>query len=134
MTVVLDTCALLSWLVQRRPLPTDAGPRLGSAVTWYEIAWKHRAGRLPLPLPRDAWLASAMRLVTTIAVDAETFLAAVDLDWAHRDPADRLIVTLAQSKNARLVTCDRTIALFYPRCVWWENSVPVDSDAVTVSR
>jgi PIN domain nuclease of toxin-antitoxin system len=59
-----------------------------------------------------------MRLVTTVAVDAETFLAAVDLEWAHRDPADRLIVALAQSKNARLVTCDRVIASFYPRCVW----------------
>lgn len=120
MSVVLDTCAVLSWLVQRRPLPsgTGAGPRLVSAVTWYEIAWKHRADRLPLPLPRDTWLASAMRLVTTVAVDAETFLAAVDLEWAHRDPADRLIVALAQSKNARLVTCDRAIASFYPRCVW----------------
>jgi PIN domain nuclease of toxin-antitoxin system len=91
---------------------------LVSAITWYEIAWKHRADRLPLPLPRDAWLASAMRLVTTVAVDAETFLAAVDLDWAHRDPVDRLIVALAQSKNARLVTCDRAMASFYPRCVW----------------
>ena len=58
-----------------------------------------------------------MRLVTTVAVDVEAFLAAVDLDWAHRDPADRLIVALTQSKNARLVTCDRTIAAFYPRCV-----------------
>ena len=120
MTVVLDTCAVLSWLVQRRPLPTvvGTGPRLVSAVTWYEIAWKHRAGRLPLPLPRDTWLAGAMRLTTTVPVDAELFLAAVDLDWTHRDPADRLIAALAQSRNARLVTCDRTIVDFYPRCVW----------------
>ena len=120
MTVVLDTCAVLSWLVQRRPLPAaiGSGPRLVGAITWYEIAWKHRSGRLPLPLPRDAWLASAMRLVTTVPVDAEMFLGAVDLDWAHRDPADRLIVALAQSRNARLVTCDRTIAAFYPKCAW----------------
>jgi PIN domain nuclease of toxin-antitoxin system len=120
MIAVLDTCAVLSWLVERRPLPAvvGAGPRLVSAITWYEIAWKHRAGRLPLPLPRDSWMASAMRLVTTVSVAAETFLAAADLDWLHRDPADRLIVALAQDKNARLVTCDRTIAAFYPRCIW----------------
>jgi PIN domain nuclease of toxin-antitoxin system len=120
MTVVLDTCAVLSWLVQRRPLPTSVGPgpRLVSAVTWYEIAWKHRVGRLPLPLARDAWLASAMRLVTTVPVDAEVFLAAVDLDWPHRDPADRLIVALAQGRNATLVTCDRAITVFHPKCLW----------------
>jgi PIN domain nuclease of toxin-antitoxin system len=116
--IVLDTCGLLAW-VDGRPLPVPAGRLLVSAVTWCEIAWKHRLGALPLSYPRDAWIARVEAAgIETAAIDRATLLAAVDLDWPHRDPADRMIVALARARQAPLFTCDRTIAAFYPRACW----------------
>lgn len=56
--------------------------------------------------------------VTVRPVDTDTWLANVELDWEHRDPADRTIVALAQLASARLVTSDRLILDFYSRAVW----------------
>jgi PIN domain nuclease of toxin-antitoxin system len=118
MSAVLDTCAVLAWTTGH-DLPADLRPPfLVCAVTWCEIAWKHRAGRLPLPLPRDTWIAEAQRLVETVPVDTALFLAAVDLEWEHRDPADRLIVALARRRALPLITCDQVIAGFQPGCRW----------------
>lgn len=120
MSVVLDSCALLRWFGQGESLPEAAvdSRLLTPAVTWCEIAWKHRLGRLPLPLARDAWLAQCTLLVETVAVDRDLFLAAVDLDWAHRDPADRLIVALARREGALIATSDGAIRAYHPQCVW----------------
>ncbi len=100
-------------------LPPAGADLLVSAITWCEIAWKHQAGALPLPLPRDQCIATLEAAgLTTVAIDTATLLAAVDLDWGHRDPADRIIVALARARRAPVFTCDRVIAGFHPQCVW----------------
>ncbi len=40
------------------------------------------------------------------------------LDWEHRDPADRAIVSTAMLLNAPLIATDRKIAAFYERTLW----------------
>lgn len=119
MTTVLDTCALLLLSDGSYDLPPGADDLALCAVTWSEIAWKHRIGKLPLADGYTTWQGRMDRLgLTAHAVDRELFLAAVALDWDHGDPADRLIVTLAQREQAVLLTCDPMIRAFYPKCGW----------------
>ncbi len=121
MSAVLDTCALLHWSLSDYAPPTDvlADDLLICAVSWCEIAWKHRLGSLALPGGYHGWQGLVDRLgLRTIAVDRQLFLAAVFLDWEHRDPADRLIVAAAQQQGADLITCDRSMQGYYARCRW----------------
>lgn len=116
--IVLDTCALILASDGSHDLPDHADLRV-CAVTWCEIAWKHRIGKLPLAPDLAGWLAQVDALgLTTEAIDRDLFLAAVALDWDHRDPADRLIVALARRLRAPIATCDPLIRAFHPRCVW----------------
>jgi PIN domain nuclease of toxin-antitoxin system len=46
-------------------------------------------------------------------------IAAAELEWAHRDPADRLIVAAALEHRAALVTRDRTIRDFAAVTTTW---------------
>jgi len=41
----------------------------------------------------------------------------VALDWAHRDPADRVIVATAQARSLPLVTKDERLLSFYPNTI-----------------
>ena len=120
MLCVLDTCALLAWVTGVHELPAEAEPPyLLSAVSWCEIAWKVRLEKLRLAYPRAEWIRRTERLgVETVAIDREQCLIATDLDWAHRDPADRLIVALARQRKLPLVTCDGQITGFFPHCLW----------------
>ena len=118
---VLDTCALLQWTTTAYHLPDDleSGELLIAAISWCEIAWKHRLGKLPLPGGLDAWRRAVdeLRLIE-VAIDRDLFLQAVALDWGHRDPADRVIVALAEREQLPIVTCDDTIRQRYDRCCW----------------
>ena len=120
MSAVLDTCALLRWTTEDYQLPAVAGEDpLLSAVTWCEIAWKHRLGKLPLAPNYTGWQSQVDRLgLVTVPIDRDLFVAAVELDWSHRDPADRLIGALAQRERSWLITCDPVIREFYQRCAW----------------
>lgn len=118
MNAVLDTCALLDLLLSGYQPPISP-PWAASAISWCEIAWKERHGQLHLGGQRQAFFADlAQAGVIPIAIDHHQALAAVDLEWAHRDPADRLIVALARSRQLPLITRDRTITAFYQDCRW----------------
>jgi len=51
------------------------------------------------------------------AMPLPLWAASVLLAWGHRDPADRLVVALAQRQRARIVTDDRKIREYYERTV-----------------
>jgi len=121
-----DTCALLAWTLELGPPMSSAlRQRLGrertlaSALSACEIAWKVRLGKLELGLTPEAfWRRVESLPIEILATDAATWLAAVALDWPHRDPADRALVAHARQTGATLVTCDRHIQAFYPHCAW----------------
>jgi PIN domain nuclease of toxin-antitoxin system len=46
------------------------------------------------------------------------WLESVALQWNHKDPADRVIVSLAQRYNADLITSDTIIRGFYSSVIW----------------
>lgn len=91
-----------------------------SSISIWEIAVKVRKGRLVFGMAVRDMLG---RLHATEGfgihpVDENLWLEAVELDWVHPDPADRVIVATAKRMNAPLLTPDREIAVFYPRTTW----------------
>jgi PIN domain nuclease of toxin-antitoxin system len=56
--------------------------------------------------------------VEILPVDELTWIESIDLDWEHRDPADRVMVATAMQFGCPLVTSDKVISRFYARSVW----------------
>ena len=125
--VVLDTSALLFWTLDRPRLSeaaataiADADRVLVSAISIWEIGIKVSKGKLSIPISvrKYAQQLQLVDRVEVVPVDAETWLTNLELQWDHRDPADRSIVATAQLLSCPLVTSDTTIRAFYPRSVW----------------
>ena len=125
--VVLDTSALLFWTLDQPRLSAaaasaieDADRVLVSSISIWEIGIKVSKGRLSIPIPVREY-AERLQLVDRVEVlpvDTETWLANLELQWEHRDPADRSIVATALLRSCPLVTSDTTIRAFYPQSVW----------------
>ena len=127
--VLLDTCALL-WLAGDQGALSRAavaaissskdGPAV-SAISAFEIAIKHRQGKLELPLPPEQWYAEALEShgIREIPVDGACSLAAAALPLIHRDPCDRFIIATALRYRLPIITADVTMPK-YPnvRVVW----------------
>ncbi len=125
---MLDTAALLWWMmdpghlspVARALTASPAQQLLVSAVSLWEVGTKMRRGRLELPVSFAELVTTVESLdrVTIVPVDLPIWLAVVDLDWDHRDPADRIVVATAWRHRATLITSDRAIRAFYPDTAW----------------
>ena len=118
---LLDTCALI-WLVQKskrlsasvkRSL-VQAAEIFVSPVTAWEIAVKHQAGKLVLPLDPAEWfrIAVASFNLTILPLDYQTLVKSAQLPPHHRDPADRAIIALALSNGLPVVTGDHRFAAY----------------------
>ena len=118
MNAIMDTCALLDLMLVGYQPPIE-GPWGASAISWCEIAWKNKLGKLNLGPNRDDFFEDLQLAgVHSIPIEPQHTLAAVDLNWPHRDPADRLIVALANERQLPLITRDETIRAFYRHCIW----------------
>lgn len=116
MNVLFDTSAFLvahtqpSRLGRHRDVLEDPGTiRLMSAVVGWEIAIKHRLGKLELPAPPDRWVpkmaeAGAMTPLPVLLAHA---LAVAALPDHHQDPFDRLLVVTARALDVPILTSDR---------------------------
>lgn len=117
--ILLDTHALL-WLVSapdkisapaREVLADPVNELIVSAASAWEVAIKTRIGRLdggPLLSAWDETLA-AMN-ATGLAIDAADAIVAGQLNWAHKDPFDRMIVAQAARRSLTIATNDDQIA------------------------
>ena len=56
--------------------------------------------------------------VDILPVDVLTWIKNIELDWDHRDPADRTIVATASLHACPLVTSDSAIRAFYSQTIW----------------
>lgn len=127
MKLLLDTCAFL-WLAGGRSLSSDATAAvrnpandvLLSSVSTWEIATKHRAGRLPLPEPPDRLIPIECRLrgVTPLPFDEESALQVLRLPALHSDPFDRMLICQAIAGGLAIVTPDPLITQYPVRVVW----------------
>ncbi|MEA3047144.1 MAG: hypothetical protein QOJ53_1476 [Sphingomonadales bacterium] len=126
MLLLLDTHILLSLMRgegERLPAFVQAGLRNGrnatfaSAVSLWEIAIKHRLGKLPLTCALEK-LPGALSAFAIAQMDVVVshVLAEADPVPNTRDPFDRLLLGICQVENMRLVTLDRSL-LSHP-LVW----------------
>lgn len=78
-----------------------------AAITWYELGWLARRGRISVSLPIGTWLGQLAESVRTAALTPSIAATAVALpDTFPRDPADRLVYATAVEHGWRLVTKD----------------------------
>lgn len=118
--MVLDTHTLLWWLSRDPLLPTRVEEhiracRLGrgmliiSGVSLWELEWKRRLGKLSVPGSVRPWIARlrGLRGVLLEGVSFELWVSMAEMDWAHRDPADRLIAATALYYDVPVLTRDR---------------------------
>ena len=129
--IVLDTHALIWWVSGDETLSPNAlkliegardsgRPVLVSAICAWEIAMLIDEDRLSLTMDLDEWLDAVDSLdgVEWIPVTRQVMVDSVSLPGSfHADPADRMIVALARTENAELVTADGRIQA-YPHVRW----------------
>ena len=121
MKILLDTHVFLWLHTERRRLgehlalvEDPRNDRLLSAVSSWEIAIKHRLGRLPLPEPPQHYVPSRMRAIGAVALPIEHShaLAVAALEPLHKDPFDRLLVAQAGALDVPILTADAAIAQY----------------------
>jgi PIN domain nuclease of toxin-antitoxin system len=112
--LLLDTHALLWWLAGDEQLSRTArwsledkdNPVYVSAASAWEIATKHRLGRLPRigPLARDFPGEVARQGFLELAITLEDGQSAGSLSGKHRDPFDRILIAQAKAHKLALIS------------------------------
>jgi PIN domain nuclease of toxin-antitoxin system len=116
-TVVLDTHVLHWWSAEPERLSLAAAkevaqaPELAvAAISWFELAWLARNGRIVVTIPVRSWLEQLAREVRTVGFTPAIAETAASLPSSFPgDPADRLIYATAIEHGWRLVTKDRRL-------------------------
>lgn len=122
MRLLLDTHTLLWALTEPKRLSTIARNAVASpsnelvvsAASAWEIATKHRLGRLP---QADALIAAYPQHLDRLGaqrlpVSELHALTAGRLEWDHRDPFDRILAAQGMLESLTLVTNDPPIIDF----------------------
>jgi PIN domain nuclease of toxin-antitoxin system len=128
MRLLLDTCTFL-WIVgaskelsarAREVFADPANEALLSAASAWEIAVKHRLGKLPLPNPPDEFVPvqRAAHGIEPLPVEEESALHVAKLPDIHRDPFDRILVAQALVNGLVLLTPDDPIRQYPVRTLW----------------
>ena len=113
-TLLVDTHALQWWSAEPDRLSASALEALDgadelavAAISWWELAWLARHGRISVDLPIGTWLGGLAGSVRTVALSPAIAATAVSLpETFPGDPADRLIYATAIEHGWRLVTKD----------------------------
>ncbi len=125
--VVLDTSALIYWTLDPDRLSQTAAEAIEkagrvcfSSISIWEIGVKVKKGKLVLPLSVGDFAKNLewTDRVEILSVDLRTWVGNLELDWDHRDPADRIIVTTAARHASPIVTSNVAIRNFYSQTVW----------------
>ena len=97
--LVLDTSALLYWTLDPEKLTQAAKDAIDQSnqivvipISVWEIGLKVKRGKLEIPIPIDDYASRLQRLerLEILPVDVNTWLANLELNWEHRDPAVRI--------------------------------------------
>ena len=128
MRLLLDTCTFL-WMVadperlspRARELVVDPASEVYlSAASCWEIAVKHRLGKLPLPAPPERFV-PAMRDrhgIEPLPIGEAATLHTAKLPELHRDPFDRLLVAQAIMDALIVLTPDEAIRGYPAPSLW----------------
>jgi len=128
MRYLLDTHALLWWFtddsrlsrVARDAIMDEANEVLVSAASAWEIATKHRLGKL------NEAADAVRRFDELVAADGFQHLPVSHLHGLkaggyaaeHRDPFDRMLAAQSELEAVPLISCDAAFGSFGTRTVW----------------
>ena len=128
MRLLLDTHAFLWWLaghpaLSKRALAEmdspDAEVFVSAASAW-EIATKHRLGKLPeaKPVAVDVMSAIESQEFIPLAVTVRHGQAAGALPGLHRDPFDRMLIAQAIAERLMLVSNEQMFDAYGVARLW----------------
>lgn len=114
MRLLLDTQVALWWLTASARLPKVSRDLMSvsmcvvSVASIWEVDLKHRLGKLAVPPRRFRdELGSAGAVI--LAISADHVLTAVASAERHRDPFDRLLLSVAEAEHLMLLTADEPL-------------------------
>ena len=128
--IVLDTCALIWWSLDPDKLSPSAKDAcnhmekdkngLVPSTSIWEIAIKVKNNKLDLGVDIHKYVASLKKsdVIKIVSIDEDLWLESVKLKWIHRDPVDRIVVTLAEMEQAKIITADKEIRNFFSDVIW----------------
>lgn len=121
---LLDTCALYWLLFEDDNLSNRVKKILDheynfyiSAFSCWEIAQKVKRGTLKIPLSIEEFqnLILSVDDIQIIDINVKTLISSVSLDWENKDPADRIIASLALELKIPVITTDSKLTEFFNR-------------------
>ncbi len=128
MRLLLDTHAFLWWLVDsprlpqpvRRAIEDEANDVLVSAASAWEIAIKHRIGKLPeaRAVALDIAGVIAGEGFQELPITVDDAARAGSLPGPHRDPFDRMLIAQTQARNLVIVSIEARFEQFGIRRLW----------------
>ncbi|MGI6099428.1 MAG: type II toxin-antitoxin system VapC family toxin [Lentisphaerae bacterium] len=119
--LILDTCALVWLVADDERLSMTARKEIEAAelvfvspISAWEVSLKAARGGLELPLPPLEWFNRALvaHHLVLANLSVEIMVAANQLPWHHRDPADRFIIATAKQEGLAIVTADARFAAY----------------------
>lgn len=134
--IALDTHALIWFVSSPAKIPAKARRLLDGAVAakepiavssicLWEVAMLVERKRLELAMPVSVWIkhVESVPWFSFVPVDNHIAVGAVHLDgFAHKDPADRIIVATALGLNATLVTADTRLRSYARIKTAWDSA------------
>lgn len=127
-TYLLDTHVLLWWLFDdpklspfaREAIRSPDNTILVSAASGWEIATKHRLGKLPHAEEAVHNLHALLRKarMEAVPITMEHVLAAGGLPGPHRDPFDRMLIAQGQIEGIAIITSDSAFKQYPVEVVW----------------
>ena len=128
MRLLLDTYAFLWWLAgsprlsdgARRAIGDDSNTAFVSAASAWEIATKHRLGKLP---QADAVAFDVKGCIVgqgfqELAIDVDDAERAGRLPGPRRDPFDRVLIAQAQARSLPIVSTDTVFDRYGVQRIW----------------
>ena len=114
MRLLLDTQVALWWLTASPRLSKSSRELMArslcvvSVASIWEVDLKHRLGKLPIASAcfRDEMLSAG---ATVLSITGEHVLTIVKAAESHRDPFDRLLLSVAEAENLVLLTADTAL-------------------------
>ena len=128
MRILLDTHALLWWFagnmrlsgVARRAIEDDANTIFASAASAWEIATKHRIGKLAQAEAAALDVAGSIagQGFEELAITVDDAERAGRLPGPHRDPFDRVLIAQALARNLTIVSVDQVFDGYGVHRLW----------------
>ena len=128
MKLLLDTHAFV-WFVTDDPrLSSNARAAIEDAqnqvalsiASVWEMAIKHRLGKLSYPAPFDQFILqeTAKNDISLLPITVQHAIAVAFLPLHHRDPFDRLLAVQSKAENMTLVSIDAAMDHYDLRRLW----------------